>query len=196
MATERKEAEQKQARDRELRLAEERRQQELEDVRNREKIRMEWRRWSRRVLTPPDAEKASKDVLKIAFRLPGDRQSRRQFPSTATLTSLYAFVDSQLIPADLSPEDDPIAPPDRKPSSDPNHTLDEHITKQCPSADDWWAFKLVFAYPRQEIKWEAGRRLSDVAVLKGGGQIMVEMIEPVGHSTNFSDEEDSDDEDS
>ena len=153
---------------------------------------MVWRRWTRRALTPPDVEKTSKDVVRIAFRLPGDRQSRRQFPSTATLTSLYAFVDAQLIPADLSPEGDPLTPPGRAATDDSLHTLDEHITTQSQSTDDWWGFKLVFAYPREEIRWEAGRKLSDMSVLKGGGQIMVEMIEPLGRSANVSDEDDSD----
>ncbi|KAL4255301.1 hypothetical protein AB1N83_013467, partial [Pleurotus pulmonarius] len=41
----------------------------------------------------------------------------------------------------------------------------------------WWGFKIVNAYPREEIPWAAGRRLQEIGCLgqRGGGQVVVEV---------------------
>jgi FAS-associated factor 2 len=147
----------------------------------RQNTRMEWRRWARRILVPAE-EQNSKDGIRIAFHLPVGRRTIRQFSLTATLTSLYAFVDAQLIPRDLAAEEDPETPPDGNLTGEA--ALDTHILETANLVDEWWGFKLVLAYPRQEIKWEVGRQLRDVELLKGGGQVMVEMIEHRVHTAS------------
>ena len=46
------------------------------------------------------------------------------------------------------------------------------------SGENWWGFKLVTSYPRREIVWESGKRISDIEGLKAGGQIIIEMVDP------------------
>jgi FAS-associated factor 2 len=152
----------------------------LEEER-KERVRMEWRRWSRRTLVKPEA-KGGVGTVRLAIRLPGgDGRSIRQFSPDDTLTTLYAYVDSQLIPSDLSPSSDPATPPEGTLTGEA--ALEFQIQK-LPSeagadkaaADIWWGFKLVLAYPRRELAWAPQTTLGSVDGLKGGTQVVVEKI--------------------
>lgn len=190
IALERKEAEARR-RDEEIRRREfESRAKALEESNARKQTRMHWRRWARRTLTIPDLTEP-KDGLRIAVRLPTEGRVIRHFPSNATLTALYTYVDTQLIPHEYTQEEDPRTPPIESAT-----TGEDLIEEQLQvSPEDWWGFKLVLAFPRREIKWQPRTRLSDVEALKGGGQVVVEMsqattgvaIDEDGYSTDESD---------
>jgi len=173
MTVERQEAGRKTPQQSEIEMEEMRKRKETEEALKQEKTRMAWRCWGRRVLVTPDLQD-SKGAIRVTFRLPGDKRTIRQFLSTATLTSLYTYVDAQLIPLNLAPEEDPVISPNG------DRTGEAALEKCIIQSEDpnaWWGFKLVLAYPRREIQWEVGRQLSEVEVLRGGGQIMVEMVE-------------------
>jgi FAS-associated factor 2 len=142
---------------------------EADEQEQREALRMEWRKWARRTLLLPD----SATGLRMAIRLPGDKRVVRRFPPTATVTSLFTFVDVHLIPSHFETSDDPLFPPSGSASDE--KAIENQIESEG-TADAWWGFKLMLVYPRREIKWEAYTLLSDVESLKDGGQVVVEMI--------------------
>jgi FAS-associated factor 2 len=47
------------------------------------------------------------------------------------------------------------------------------------SADEWWGFKLIIAYPRQEISWTPSGKLSEIPGLQGGGSVVVELVDDI-----------------
>ncbi|KAG6888027.1 hypothetical protein C0995_010992 [Termitomyces sp. Mi166 len=138
--------------------------------------RLSWRRFIRRALT----SSSSAGGLRIAIRLPAGGRTIHTFPPTQSLTSLYAFVDAQLISSSLSPSEDPTTSPAGDAWDSVN--LEACLEKQLSSAPEWWGFQLVSAYPRKEIPWKPGTRLADVDVLKGGSQLVVEMTGSVKES--------------
>ncbi|KAF8193029.1 hypothetical protein BJ912DRAFT_1021722 [Pholiota molesta] len=148
---EREERERREARDRE-------RAEELR--RRRAGERMGWRRWTRRVI----------GGLRIAIRLPSGARVVHAFAPGATLTALYAAVDALLVPAEFAAADDPLCPPEAK--------LEAHVLADGgdTGVDAYWGFKVASAYPRVEIPWRTGARLGEVEVLKGGGQVVVELV--------------------
>jgi FAS-associated factor 2 len=172
VAMERQEAEERRMREEEIRMEEERRAREIEECRTQKIVRMNWRRWARRALILPDL-KNSKQSLRITIRL-RDGLVIHNFSTAATLTTLYAFVDGHLIPRELDPADDPYTSPDGLASGEEDI---EHLIVSRSPPDEWWGFRLVLAYPRREIKWEPGVKLCDIDQLKGGGQVVVEMVE-------------------
>jgi len=175
---------------------EERKEVERKEVKRveeerKESVRMEWRRWARRTLVKPEAIPVAKGagagLIRVAIRLPGgDGRSIRQFSPDDTLTTLYAYVDSQFIPPSLPTSSDPVVPPqsDLTIGKDSEASIEAQIQSQSrePSsdgevkADAWWGFKLVLAYPRRELVWAPRTTLGSVDGLKGGAQIVVEKI--------------------
>jgi FAS-associated factor 2 len=89
------------------------------------------------------------------------------------LTALYAYVDSQLVPSHFEPKDDPSTAPEGTEIGEKALESQIHATG---SAGKWWGFQLATAYPRSEIPWKRGVQLGDLSMLKGGGQIVVEML--------------------
>jgi FAS-associated factor 2 len=181
------------------------REREREQRRQAAEKRMEWRKWTRRVVVGDRLERDYVRVgdggkpLRIAFRLPGNPRLVRQFSATDTLTNLFAFVDAVLVPSSYAPFEDPVMPPDvddgvEQGVVDPAVILLAQVAG-CPGgADAWWGFKLFNAYPRREIQWDAQTKLGEVDVLKGGAQLVVEPVsEPAaGHNEadgNGSDKE-------
>jgi FAS-associated factor 2 len=175
MAAEKLELEERQRKLDEARAEELRKQKEEEKRLRLRELRMDWRRWTRHAMPFPDL-RHSQEVLRIAVRFPEGRRIIHHFPPTATLTTLYAFVDVQLLPPDLLPEKDPSSPPDGTLSGE---SALEHQILTSDDEEEWWRFKLVQPYPRQEIRWEVGRQLSEVEGLAGRGQVVVEMIERI-----------------
>ncbi|KAG7442218.1 uncharacterized protein BT62DRAFT_1079531 [Guyanagaster necrorhizus] len=140
-------------------------QREAEQRKKTESERMVWRRWARSALLRPENPS---DRLRIAVRLPEGRRLMRRFGPADTLTALYAFVDTEFIPARFAIQDDPPSP------SEPGD-VEARIDEMGGQAD-WWGFTLHSAYPRVEVPWEPRKRLGDVACLKdGGGQLIVEV---------------------
>ena len=86
-------------------------------------------------------------------------------------------MDSLFIPAQYPQESDPDSPPSGSTSG--KAALLEEITKSETGVEGWWGFRLVLAYPRRSIAWEQAKRLGEVDALKGGGQVVVEMVSSV-----------------
>ena len=170
MAAEKAAIEAKRLAEEETRLASQRRAREVEVARVKENERMDWRRWTRRTIVSHLTENIQ-GSLRIAIRLPTGGRVVHQFSQSSTLTSLYAFVDSGLIPEHYSTSDDPASLPHQHGVGE--QALEEHIGQ---GGEEYWGFNVVLAYPRTKIPWKAGIKLSDVDQLKGGGQVVVESI--------------------
>ena len=176
MAAEKAIIEAKKLAEEEGRLASQRRAREVELARVKENERMDWRRWTRRAVVshPPSSnDNKAGSSLRIAIRLPTGARVIHQFSQSSTLTSLYASVDSELIPNHYSASDDPISLPHQRGVGE--QALEDHILGQG-GGEEYWGFDVVLAYPRMKIPWKAGMKLSDIDQLKGGGQVVVESI--------------------
>ena len=198
MAAEKAVIEAKKLAEEESRLASERRAREVELARVKENERMDWRRWTRRAIVshPPSFDKSTS--LRIAIRLPTGGRVIHQFSQSSTLTSLYASVDSELIPNHYSASDDPISLPHQRGVGE--EALENHIIGQGgggKGGEGYWGFDVVLAYPRMRIPWKAGMKLSDIDQLKGGGQVVVESISdcPRDRKERHVDKDDDDDDD-
>ena len=198
MAAEKAVIEAKKLAEEESRLASERRAREVELARVKENERMDWRRWTRRAIVshPPSFDKSTS--LRIAIRLPTGGRVIHQFSQSSTLTSLYASVDSELIPNHYSASDDPISLPHQRGVGE--EALENHIIGQGgggEGGEGYWGFDVVLAYPRMRIPWKAGMKLSDIDQLKGGGQVVVESISdcPRDRKERHVDKDDDDDDD-
>jgi FAS-associated factor 2 len=173
MTAEKAEKEARRRADEQAQMEDQRRAREAEATLKRETVRMDWRRWARRALVAPDVI-GCQDTVRIAIRLPTDKRVIRHLSPTSTLTTLYAYVDSLLIPPHFAREDDPAISPEGNASGEAG--MEQQILLSHNAAEEWWGFKLVLAYPRREIVWKAGTQLGDVESLKGGGQVAVEML--------------------
>ena len=205
MAAEKAVIEAKKLAEEESRLASQRRAREVELARVKENERMDWRRWTRRAIVshslPVDknnttqTQNSSSSSLRIAIRLPTGVRVVHQFSQSSTLTSLYASVDSELIPNHYSASDDPISLPHQRGVGE--EALEDHIIGQGGGGEAYWGFDVVLAYPRMKIPWKAGMKLSDIDQLKGGGQVVVEFIsdrrDRVANEVNGKTDEDEDD---
>ena len=130
--------------------------------------KMAWRRYARRMLVPEEIP-GSKTGVRIGIRMPSGRLLVRWFESSNTVTSLYAFVASQFIPPGDDPENDPLEPPS---GGGFGTGVEDH---------DWdWDFRLAVAFPKSVIVWTKGdqTKIGEVAALKGGGNLVVEMQKP------------------
>ncbi|KAJ6475826.1 hypothetical protein C8R47DRAFT_1052641 [Mycena vitilis] len=140
---------------------------EAEDKALRAAERDTWRQWTRRALahTPEDA-----DGVRLAIRMPDGGRVVRRFADSRSLTALYAFVDAQLTTA----EDGDISPKGHG-KADVERAMEEQMD-EAGTADAWWGFQLVLAYPRREIPWSEGTTVGEVECLKGGAQLVVHML--------------------
>ncbi|KAG9000856.1 hypothetical protein FRB90_011725 [Tulasnella sp. 427] len=155
-----KEAERRDREKVERRQAEERRKQEEEAERRRlegEKVSMAkrreaWRLWKRSTLPaePTTAEKA----IRIVVRLPNGERLTKRFRPSESVEDLYAAVDVCFLPRD----ENAVAP--TTPPAGYTHEYD---------------FRLATSYPRKEIELSRDV-LGDVGILKGGGNLVVEML--------------------
>ncbi|TCD63156.1 hypothetical protein EIP91_005884 [Steccherinum ochraceum] len=185
---ERKVAEERKARAEAVRAAEEkardeaaRERQELEQQQWEVK-RMEWRRWGRRGLVPREprpgnVEPARGKTLRVGVRMPDGKRGVRFFGEGDSVTAVYAYVDTLLIPEgrEWSSDMDPVSPPDGKVTGEEG--LMQAMREAGKEGDSWWGFNLVLSYPRREIRWEAGKKLGEIEGLKAGGQLAVEMLD-------------------
>jgi len=163
---------------------EQRMQLEREKQANLQALRLQYRRWMRRCIVP--AEYRGTNGIRVALKLPGNTRVVRTFSPTSTLTELYAFVDTQLLPLTLQPDTDPEHMLDG--SELDLQKLEDYIQTQANNAEPWWGFKLVLPYPRREIKWKANVSLVE-AGLKSGDQLVMELTSGRANSQHFSDDE-------
>jgi len=162
--------------------AEEKAEQEAIQAEERKKAwevrRMQWRRYGRKSLVlrepRPGGEPGRGKTMRVGLRMPDGRRSVRFFGEGDTMTALYAYVDSQFIPAELSQDSDPKTPPSAGRTGEEGLTEEMEASQKSPA--QWWGFQLVLAYPRKVIAWEPSKRIGDVEALKGGGQLVVEMV--------------------
>ncbi len=134
---------------------------ELNERKARETTRIDWYRYARRCLLPPESAPGP-GVVRIGIRMVDGRRLIRHFKVTDTLTALYVFVAIQSIPSAFDS------------SSDPDHPPEGYLAEEAGIKEEDWSIKLVSAYPRVEIPWKAGTSLQEVDALKGGGQLVVE----------------------
>lgn len=169
---------------------EERKVREQQERMKKEAVRMEWRRWTRRVKSGR-RENVDTKGLRIAIRLPSGARVMRVFERSATLTALYAFVDTNLIPPEHSVDEDPSEPPeDGYWNGNLEDCVEARIARE-ESGTEWWGFQLALAYPRREIPWRSHVNLGDIESLKGGGQVVVELMGPSTEGDDGYDTEDS-----
>lgn len=182
--------------------AEERAKQDahrLEEVRKDwEARRMVWRRYERKALVMreprPGGEAGRGRTMRVGLRMPDGRRIVRFFGEADSMTALYAYVDSQFIPAELSQASDPKEPPSGLAPGEEG--LAEEIAASDRSPSQWWGFQLMLAYPRKEISWEPARKLGDIEALKnGGGQLVVEMVANASAAKGKQKQTEVDDED-
>ena len=139
---------------------------------------MEWRRWTRHafISSPQGVGRGSGQGLRIAVRLPTGTRLIHTFPANAMMTDLYAFVDASLIPTSFDASSDPSAPPlNTSQSNSPRDILEQEV-EDYPSPDEYWLFALASSFPRVSLPWRPTAPLADVREIKGGGQVVVEMI--------------------
>jgi len=163
---------------------EQRMQLEREKQANHQALRLQYRRWMRRSIVP--TEHRGTNGIRLALRLPGNTRVVRTFSPSSTLTELYAFVDSQMLPLALQPETDPEhilegPEPDLQ-------KLENYIQSLANDAESWWGFKLVLPYPRREIKWTTGASFVE-AGLKSGEQIVMELTDGSIKSQHLPDDD-------
>ncbi|KAG9311325.1 hypothetical protein JVU11DRAFT_8423 [Chiua virens] len=183
---EREEAERLRSEQEARRQEEQRIQLEREKQENLQAVRLQYRRWMRRSIV--SAEHRGTNGIRLALKLPGNTRVVRTFSPNSTLTELYAFVDTQMLPLTLQPETDPTHIMDG-PGTE-LHKLENHIQSQANRAESWWGFKLVLPYPRREIKWSASVLIAG-AGLKSGEQLVVEELTN-GTTTDSQDISDDD----
>lgn len=168
--------ERQRAADAEARAAEERRKA-AEAKKQWVAHRMAWRRWIRRGLVvrePRPGETGRGKTLRVGVRMPDGRRVVRFFGENDAVTALYAYVDSLFIPPEFIQDADPPTPPEGGAAGEQG--LISEMAASGKPAEKWWGFKIVLAYPRREIVWEAEKRVGDIDVLKGGGQVVVELV--------------------
>lgn len=163
---------------------EERVQREAAERHKRKEERIHWRRFARRAVVPKEVP-GSKSAVRIGVRLPKGKLVVRKFEPTDSITGLYAFVDAHMIPPQYKPEDDPNEPPTRHSYAG---DIDTH---------DWeWEFRLAVAFPKSAIPWTKGSqvKIGDVEALKGGANLVIEMLTPMHEDGNdtVSEEEEGD----
>lgn len=144
-------------------VEEARRKREAEEREERERNRLAWYRYARRCLLSAEVT-PTKESIRIGIRLPDGRREIRHFEPADSVTTLYVFVASQLIPAELSRSNDPSSPPVGFQEGEDG------------ISEDTWSFKLALAFPRRELKWEPSTSLSSLEGLRGGAQVVVESI--------------------
>ncbi|KAI0354051.1 hypothetical protein OH77DRAFT_1426463 [Trametes cingulata] len=168
--------ERKRAAEAEARAAEERRKAQ-EAKKQWDAHRMAWRRWIRRGLVmrePRPGENGRGKTMRVGVRMPDGRRVVRFFGENDSVTSLYAYVDSLFIPPEFIQDADPPTPPEGGWVGEDG--LVGEMQRSGKPAEKWWGFKIFLAYPRREIAWEPEKRIGDVDVLKGGGQVVIELV--------------------
>jgi FAS-associated factor 2 len=147
--------------------------------------RLAWRRYARKALIPAEpAPGQGRGATRVALRMPDGARAVRTFGADASLTSLYAFAAAQLVPTAFRSAEDPASPPE---GVQPGEAGVREMVGRV-GEEGWWGFRMATAYPRREVRWEAGKRIGEVEGFRGGAQLVVELIEPAGRAEGQEDE--------
>ena len=158
----------------------------------RENIKAIWRHQAREALIPPEPVDGP-DLIRVSFRLPDGRRLVRILRPTDTVTALYCFVDTHVVPPS-STGISTDADDEKLPTQTPGELgLKGLIELSNMDADDWWGFKLFLAYPRRDVSWNPNVRLGGVEGLDRGGQIVVEFVNKVRGDVGRQDEDGDED---
>ncbi|KAL1745464.1 hypothetical protein HDZ31DRAFT_36340 [Schizophyllum fasciatum] len=135
--------------------------------------RAAWRQWSRREVAGR-ASRCSGGGLRVAFRLPSGTRAVQNFDAKDTLTSLFAFIDAQLLDEDGDQDlGTPAAPlPTPSTRAEAEQAFDTYLATHPTH----FRFTMAVAYPRAPIAWAPGVELQAVRELAGGAQIVVERV--------------------
>jgi len=120
------------------------------------------------------AQEPQRSGVRIGIRLPDGKRVIQIFHVNDSITCLYAFVDSQLIPDEFAPTDDPKSPPTT--SLQGEAAVHDVISRYDGEPEKWWGFKLALIYPRKEVGWQKGSKIGSIKGLESGGQLVVEMV--------------------
>lgn len=112
--------------------------------------------------------------VRVGIRLPDGKRVIHMLDASDSITTLYAFVDSQFIPDDLESSGDPSSAPAS--SLQGESAIQDEISHHAGGPQHWWGFQLALTYPRKELGWKKGVKVSDIEGLESGGQVVVEMI--------------------
>jgi FAS-associated factor 2 len=165
----------------EERIAQERRimaeREERDRLRKWEERRMSWRRYMRKLIKEKSGGVTGR---RIGIRLPDGRRLIHLFNEEDSLTSLYAFVDTHLIPENIPPSGDPSLPPLSLSSTSTalqgEPALHHEISNHTNDPQNWWGFQLALPYPRKEVRWREDVKIRDVVGLESGSQLVVDMV--------------------
>ncbi|KAG6844847.1 hypothetical protein H0H87_003090 [Tephrocybe sp. NHM501043] len=164
------------------RVLEEERELEREREKERAKETQDaWRAWFGALYSTLPEPPSGAGGVRLAVRLPTGSRLIRTFSRDETLTHLYAFVASSLAspsPSTTSSLYLPSALPPPHSASSPqlDTLLAPHISSPTSTPTNFWGFLLVSAYPRLELPWTATTKLGSIEVLRGGGQLVVEIV--------------------
>jgi len=157
------------------RIAEEKRLKAVEEERIRkeewDRKRMEWRRYLRWLSKINPAPSAG---LRIGIRMPDGTRGIRIFGPRDSLTTLYGFVDSHLIPSELVADQDPTSPPSSPSMGE--RAVQEEIAGSSLHPEQWWKFRLATSYPKKVVPWQANTALGGISGLEDGVQLVVELV--------------------
>lgn len=120
------------------------------------------------------AQEPQRSGVRIGIRLPDGKRAIQIFHVNDSITFLYAFVDSQLIPDEFAPIEDPKSSPST--SLQGEAAVHDVISRYDGGPEKWWGFKLALIYPRTEVGWQKGSKIGDIKGLESGGQLVVEMV--------------------
>ncbi|KAL4250158.1 UBX domain-containing protein [Abortiporus biennis] len=188
LAEERRSKEEARVKEEALKREEEQKNKAMLDLAKWESKKMAWRRWGRRGLVPREPRPGNGDsgrgkTIRISVRMPDGKRGVRFFGENDSVTAVFAFVDTLFIPTttstpqnqEFSSDLDPATPPDGYEIGEEG--LIKAMTFEEKNGEDWWGFKLATTYPRREISWEGQKKIGEVDGLRGGGQLIVEIVD-------------------
>lgn len=148
---------------------EEKAMREEEKMQERVELKRSWRQLRRTELIPAETKE-----LRMGIRLGDGERLMRGFAKSDSVTALYAFVDAHLVPPEQLSEKNQTV---RNTDGDGEQEVERMVADAGQSADEWWGFKLFTAYPRREVAWTPGTKLSEIPGLEQGGQLVVEIVD-------------------
>ncbi|KAI1378922.1 hypothetical protein F4677DRAFT_352715 [Hypoxylon crocopeplum] len=148
-------------------LAEKRAREQAEAAERRAALRQQWRRWRATTIAPePEAAASSKDVVRLALKMPDGRVVRK-FAAATTMEELYAFVECY------------------------EFLNDDVVEEKAPQKPDGYEheYKFRIAAPLPRVVYEPDRVATLGSTIGRSGNLIVENIIP-------DEESDDDDDDS
>ncbi|KAG8738088.1 hypothetical protein FRC10_007299 [Ceratobasidium sp. 414] len=127
-----------------------------------------WRRYARRTLVPAEP---TEQGVRVTVRIASGQRRTRTFPLSASVETIYAWVETLSIPAGQGAGEDPEVPP-------AGYTHE-------------WDFVLATTFPRVVLPCDVNVQVGGVEVLRGG---VVLVVEGTAEDAEEEDEESEEDE--